>query len=518
METRAKFALIGLFTISVIAIAFGFVFWFSGSRGGSNFKSYQVVFDNPVTGLSRGGAVLFNGIRVGEVGDLDFDPKDPLLVVARIDIRPDVPMKDTTKARLEFSGLTGVASIQLYNSDPKAPDLVAKKQEAIPRLRAERTVTLQDVLETVQNAGQKTQDILTKVDDIVTENQVPIRETIGNFERLSAALDAEKINSAVDNISKMVAKLDVDKLNHAIGSIDTVVSALDVSSVNHTLKSIDEFATALGDNAGKVRDIANGANDLVASLNKSATAIDAIIATDSAAFNNAIANLDKILAGIDVAKVRETIDGVDKFSTMLGGKSDQIGAFIGDARELAGSLNRSATQVEAFLSSGAPAALTRSINNIESITKSIDGPKLGAALDSAEKFANALGNNSPKVDQIANNANELFAKLNASANKVDSILEGVNSLVNSPEGKSAFGEFADASRAVRQLAENLDKRSAELLANLSKFSGSGLRDVQQLAIDGRRAVNEVTRTLQGVQRNPQQFIFGGKASLPEYSR
>jgi phospholipid/cholesterol/gamma-HCH transport system substrate-binding protein len=516
METRAKFALIGLFTICVIAAAFGFVFWFTGSRGGANLKAYQVVFDNPVTGLSRGGAVLFNGIRVGEVGDLDFDPKDPLLVVARIDIRPDVPMKETTKARLEFSGLTGVASIQLFNSDPKAPDLATKKQETIPRLRAERSANLQDVLETVQTAGKQTQDILTKVDQIVTENQTPIRETIANFDKLSAALDAEKINTAVDNISKIAAKLDVDKFNHAIGSIDTVVSSLDVSSVNHTLKSVDEFATALGDNAGKVREIANGAADLVASLNKSAVAIGVIITTDSAAFNSAVANLDKILAGIDVAKVRQTIDGVDKFSTMLGGKSDQIGTFISDARELAASLNRSATQVEAFLASGAPAALTRSINNLENITKNVDGPKLGAALESAEKFANALGDSSPKVDQIAKNANELFAKLNVSANKIDSILDGVNSLVNSPDGKSAFGEFAEASRAVRRLADDLDKRSAELLSNLGKFSGSGLRDVQLFAIDGRRALNEVSRTLQGVQRNPQQFIFGGKASLPEY--
>src|SRR5665213_1789550 len=101
METRAKFALIGLFTICVIAAAFGFIFWFSGSRGGANLKTYQVVFDTPVTGLSQGGAVLFNGIRVGEVAALNFDSRDPRLVVARVNISPDVPVKVTTKARLE---------------------------------------------------------------------------------------------------------------------------------------------------------------------------------------------------------------------------------------------------------------------------------------------------------------------------------------------------------------------------------------------------------------------------------
>ena len=54
METRAKYALIGLFTICVVAAAFGFVFWFSGSRAGADRKSVQVIFDTPVTGLSQG--------------------------------------------------------------------------------------------------------------------------------------------------------------------------------------------------------------------------------------------------------------------------------------------------------------------------------------------------------------------------------------------------------------------------------------------------------------------------------
>jgi len=418
METRAKYALIGLFTICVIAGAFGFVFWFSGSRGGASLKSYEIIFDTPVSGLSRGASVLFNGIRVGEVTDLSFDGRDPRLVLARIDIAPDVPMKVSTKARLEFSGLTGVASILLYDSDARSPELKPKRDEAIPSLRAIPTPTLQSVLETAQTAGKRADEILVRINQIVAENQVPINHTIVNLERLSEALDAQKINAAVDSISRIAAKLDVDKINHAVGAIDTVVSSLDVSSVNHTLKSIDTFATALEDNSGNLHAIAKDAAELVAKLKGTAAVID-------------------------------------------------------DA-------------------------------------------KFGAALTSVEKFANALGDSTSRVDEIAKNANELFAKLNTSANKVDDILTGVNSLVNSPDGKSAFQEFAEASRSVRKLADDLDKRSSELIVNLTRFSGPGLRDIQQFAIDGRRTLGEINRTLQGVQRNPQQFIFGGKSSLPEY--
>ena len=160
--------------------------------------------------------------------------------------------------------------------------------------------------------------------------------------------------------------------------------------------------------------------------------------------------------------------------------------------------------------------MNNAITNLDKILGSIDAAKLTRTVDDVEKFATTLRDNSARVDQIAKNANELFAKLDASADKVDQILNGANSLVNSPDGKSAFAEFAEASRSVRRLADDLDKRSTELLTNLNKFSGSGLRDIQQFAVDGRRTLGDISRTLQGVQRNPQQFIFGGKASLPEY--
>src|ERR1700756_2818888 len=106
METRAKFALIGLFTICVIAAAFGFIFWFSGSRAGVNRQSVRIVFHTPVTGLSQGAAVLFNGIRVGEVAELRWgtEPLEPNAVVARVEIDERVPITTTTQAKLEFSG------------------------------------------------------------------------------------------------------------------------------------------------------------------------------------------------------------------------------------------------------------------------------------------------------------------------------------------------------------------------------------------------------------------------------
>ena len=77
METRANYALIGLFTLAVIAAAFGFVYWFSGGDRGQARQSVRIVFSGSVSGLSKGSVVLFNGIRVGEVTDISLLPEDP---------------------------------------------------------------------------------------------------------------------------------------------------------------------------------------------------------------------------------------------------------------------------------------------------------------------------------------------------------------------------------------------------------------------------------------------------------
>ncbi|MGB7045919.1 MAG: MCE family protein, partial [Methylocella sp.] len=61
METRANYALIGVFTLAVIAAAFGFVLWFSGAEKPGGRKTYKIIFNGSVSGLTNGGAVLFNG-------------------------------------------------------------------------------------------------------------------------------------------------------------------------------------------------------------------------------------------------------------------------------------------------------------------------------------------------------------------------------------------------------------------------------------------------------------------------
>ncbi len=118
METKANYVLIGFFTLVVLAGGFGFVHWFRSSTVTGTRATYHVVFQGSVGGLRKGSTVEFNGMRVGEVADLQLDKRDPKQVLATISVDSNVPIRNDTYVRLEFAGLTGVASVELKGGDP----------------------------------------------------------------------------------------------------------------------------------------------------------------------------------------------------------------------------------------------------------------------------------------------------------------------------------------------------------------------------------------------------------------
>jgi ABC-type transporter Mla MlaB component len=87
----------------------GFIYWLHNTGGLGPRATYHVQFEGSVPGLLVGAAVLFNGIRVGEVTDLGLAPDNPRRVDATISVTSTTPVRADTKVGLEFQGLTGVS-------------------------------------------------------------------------------------------------------------------------------------------------------------------------------------------------------------------------------------------------------------------------------------------------------------------------------------------------------------------------------------------------------------------------
>ena len=136
MEPRAHHVLIGLFTLVVITAGLIAALWLGKYGKDTSVATYEVIFNEPVRGLSRGSAVQFNGIKVGEVSALSLDPNDVRNVRALITIQDGIPIQTDTRARLMLAGITGISVVALSSGQPGSPLLKAKPGQDYPEIIA----------------------------------------------------------------------------------------------------------------------------------------------------------------------------------------------------------------------------------------------------------------------------------------------------------------------------------------------------------------------------------------------
>ncbi|MET0529000.1 MAG: MCE family protein, partial [Microvirga sp.] len=219
-------------------------------------------------------------------------------------------------------------------------------------------------------------------------------------------------------------------------------------------------------------------------------------------------DIDEVVRSVDRQRVARIVENVDSFTATLGDNRQALGEALRDAASLVSRLNETAPKFDA------------AIADVGNLAKSIDAAKVGRTVDNVDKFTQSLGARTEDVDKTIQEARSIAEKLNKSADRVDNVLKAAESFLGSAageEGRSTFEEIRNAARAVRELAANLDQRSTGVLAGLGRFTDSGLREYQALAADGRKALNDVSRAFRALERSPQQFIFGGRPSIPEYS-
>jgi phospholipid/cholesterol/gamma-HCH transport system substrate-binding protein len=561
LENRAHYALIGLFTLAVVASAFAFVWWFNLSQGAAQLATVRLVFTGSVSGLSRGSVVRFNGLRVGEVTEIALVPDDPGRVTAMIEVDPMTPLKTDTRARLEYSGLTGVATVQLTGGTKTAAKLATPDGEGISTIFADRS-DFQDILETVQRIAGRTDAVLSRAEQLFTRNEAAISNTLANVEVFSQALadNSQGVGaflSAMGDAGSRISSLSV-QLERLATDADSLLRGIDPASLNRTLGNLEAVTQTLADNRTALGTFLADASSTAKRLNESA-----------AKFNTVLVKAQDIASAVDTGQLKTTIDNVTNFSGALAANGEQLSAAIKNIADASAAIRGTVSEVDKVLAdvgtvsstvagnkdeidaliknsstlardlSNSTAKLDKALADISALASAIDATKINAAVADVNRFAAALGNNATVADETLKNIANMAEKLNKAADKVDGVLAAAEGFLG-PSGANGGGVMTDlrttladfsatakefqataqsvtsVSGDVQILVRNLDKRTAEITAGFNKFSGTGLRDLRALTQDTRRAVDEINRTAGSLRRNPSQVIFGGKTAVPEY--
>ena len=224
MERNAHYALVGLVSMALFVGLVVFVVWLARLQFTKAYDIYDVDFKGPVRGLSSGGEVFFNGIKVGEVTKLNLDRANPNRVVARIRVNSDAPVRQDSTAGLEPLGITGVNYIQISAGTLSKPLL----KEVTPANQVPLIHTVQSQLESLLEGGGTV---------------------------LARAVDA------LDRVNRLLSDKNIAAINGTLEDIHSVTS--EVNSQKKILADLDVTIRSLNDTSGRIGELATNANGLV---------------------------------------------------------------------------------------------------------------------------------------------------------------------------------------------------------------------------------------------------------------
>ncbi|AXQ46268.1 MlaD family protein [Pseudomonas vlassakiae] len=276
METRAHHVLIGLVTVLVVAGAMLFGLWLTKSSVDDAFKDYEVIFNEAVSGLSRGSPVQYNGIKVGDVTSLRLDPKDPRRVLARVRLSGDTPVKEDTQAKLTLAGVTGNSFIQLSGGTPQSPELKGKdgKLPVIVASPSPISRLLNDSSDLVTNINMLLHNATQMFSDSNIEH---LSNTLANLDQTTGAFANQNggISEAIAQLAQVGKQANATLaetqalMRNANGLLGTQGKQA-IGSAEQAMQSLADSAATLNsllqDNRQSIDDGAQGLNQLTPAI------------------------------------------------------------------------------------------------------------------------------------------------------------------------------------------------------------------------------------------------------------
>ena len=230
METKANYIIIGAFTFVVAIAAVLFGLFAARYAADTAWNNYQIVFNESVIGLSDGSPVLYNGVNVGRVTQIDLNPEDIREVIVTVQIEAQVPIHEDTVASIRLTGLTGTAAIQLSGGSPDSP-LLPSGEEQPERIQAISS-PLNRLLESSEGIIVTANKVLGQIDTVLSDANVErITTTLASLERFGGTLaDPESsLNRLLDNASEASGSLPtlLEQLSTTVERFDNAVAGVD---------------------------------------------------------------------------------------------------------------------------------------------------------------------------------------------------------------------------------------------------------------------------------------------------
>ncbi len=405
METRANYVIVGIFTLIAIAAAFAFVYWASAIGDRGETTTLRIRIPGSASGLGRGSAVLFNGVKVGDVRRVYIDVLNPTVAIADTEVDRLTPITKSTQADVGIAGLTGQANIELKGADPKEPNLLdqAEQEGRIAEITANPSAVT-NLLQTAQDIFKRADNVLNDLESFTRDVRGPLTQTAQNVEKFSQALannsdGIDKFLTSVSALSEELAGVS-GKLDGTLKAAEELLRSVDTQKIQNIVGNVETFTTSLKEQSARFDQIVGGIDQAVSTINNFArqgeqtlAKVDGILdGVDSETVRTALANIAKASASADKAAA-----DISAFTGKLSPRAEDIEKVISDAKEISGRLNVASTRVDGILlkvdkllgSDDAQGVMAQAGETLKSFKQVADtlNSRLGAIMDGLARFS-----------------------------------------------------------------------------------------------------------------------------------
>ncbi|TVP70622.1 MAG: MCE family protein [Rhodobacteraceae bacterium] len=570
METKANYALIGIFAVLGFLGVLGFFLAFGKFQLDRQFAYYEVRFDS-VSGLSRAADVRFAGLLVGQVTDVRLSADGDGAVVVMLEVDRSTPVRADSVATVDSSGITGVSFVAISTGTPDAPLINARAD--IPRLEAGRS-TIQSLTEGAPRILDETLQVLEQVNRLLgEENQQKVQNILMNVEtstgEVTRALDnfagfTDTIASATevfaefsDNLTPILlqAERTVEALQFAIDEIALLAteSRITFETGTETLQSVDVFVQEeLGAMVSDLRRAADQVGDEVTALSREAQELFAEFQRTGAAATQRIEALDPALERLEplMARADTALEALESMSrnvdTLVSGDG---AALVAEAREMVQAATVAATSVAEIAENDLPVIMQDvrlATADIRRVVATV-GADLEAVSGRVEAFSETGLRTLDQVTETFASANVTLSAVNRALATSEGAIEaaerafiGADRVINEEVGQitedlravlDRLGQAVDTVSAdiptvtadLRRTAESaarafddLGRMVRDSSVPVREFTTSGLPNITQLARETRGLISNLESLTRQIERDPARFLLNRQT--PEFRR
>ncbi|MFL1452999.1 MlaD family protein [Marinobacter sp. GN3S48] len=293
MEPKAHHIIIGLFTVIIAAAALIFALWLGKSATDRDWAWYEIGFDHPVSGLSKGNPVQYSGVEVGEVVDLSLDSENPSHVRVLIRVDENVKIRENTRVGLVLANITGSMSVRFQGGTIDSPVLEGSRSDP-PLITAEPSV-FTSLLDNGEALLSKAERLLTNANILFSEE---------NSENLTRILRNARV--ATDGLMDRRGELEqlLERMN------DASVRAAEASArVSAFANNADQLLQSEGKNT------LASLNSAIASIQTTATRIEQLTASNKGALDEGLQGLAELSPAL--RELRSTLRNLNHFTRRL---------------------------------------------------------------------------------------------------------------------------------------------------------------------------------------------------------